>query len=379
MKNMVRLAAVVISSFSVFAAGSARAQLVPIPGIDNTGFGTTSAEFLLLGAGARAAALGGGFAAIADDIEALYWNPGGVALIENGGFSVSSYNYIAGTQYTWFGLVFPMGGGERVLGFHGATFGFSNQPIYTAAEPEGDGSTYSVAESYLGFTYSQNFSDRFSAGFTGKWINDILGRTTASAFAMDFGTNFHAMIGDRPIRAAFTIQNLGTTLRHTGPGLDVDVTRDPAPGVADRPQDPQLARLETKAWGLPTMFRVGVAYDIIATQSARVTILSEFVQPSNSNATGGGGLEWALLNISNSGFGVVARGSYTHQPDNDFVVDAAAVGFTTGLSSQENSDGVAFGGGITYSRAPFMIAIDYAFRDLGILGSTNFYSATIHW
>ena len=55
---------------------------------DNTAYGTTSAEFLLLGAGARGAALGGSFAAIASDISALYYNPAGAALIGYAGRKV---------------------------------------------------------------------------------------------------------------------------------------------------------------------------------------------------------------------------------------------------------------------------------------------------
>ena len=54
----------------------------PVGQEDNTSYGTTSAEFLLLGAGARGTALGGSFAAIATDISSLYYNPAGAALIE---------------------------------------------------------------------------------------------------------------------------------------------------------------------------------------------------------------------------------------------------------------------------------------------------------
>ena len=38
---------------------------------DNTGYGTTAGEFLLLGAGARGTALGSAYSAIADDPSAL--------------------------------------------------------------------------------------------------------------------------------------------------------------------------------------------------------------------------------------------------------------------------------------------------------------------
>jgi hypothetical protein len=77
-------------AFGLLAAGPAAAVAQndtgqPVGQEDNTSYGTTSAEFLLLGAGARGTALGGSFAAIATDISALYYNPAGAALIEKAG------------------------------------------------------------------------------------------------------------------------------------------------------------------------------------------------------------------------------------------------------------------------------------------------------
>ena len=72
----------------------------PVGQEDNTSYGTTSAEFLLLGAGARGAALGGSFAAIATDISSLYYNPAGAALIEKAGLTIGTYDYVADTRYT---------------------------------------------------------------------------------------------------------------------------------------------------------------------------------------------------------------------------------------------------------------------------------------
>ncbi len=257
MKNLVGRAT--LATALVFALTSySEAQVIPIPGEDNTAIGTTSAEFLLLGAGARGAALGGTYSAIADDIEAMYWNPGGLALLEQGGITISSYDYIAGTKYNWAGIAFPMGGGERVIGIQGASFGFSDQPVFTVDDPDGNGTTYSVNQSFIGLTYAQNFSDRFSAGVTAKFISDRLGRVDATAFAFDFGTSFHAMLGDRLIRTTFTIANLGTELKHTGSALEVETLRDPPLGQGNRAQDPVLARLETTSFSLPTIFRVGL-------------------------------------------------------------------------------------------------------------------------
>jgi hypothetical protein len=269
--------------------------------------------------------------------------------------------------------------GARALGFHGASFGFADAPVYTLESPDGDGTVYGVAESYLGATYSQNFSDRFSAGITAKMIVDKLGRTSATGFAVDFGTSFHASVGPRPIRASFTIQNLGTTLQHDGPGLDVASERTPPLDQVNIPQEPQPSRLRSKDWSLPTVFRVALAFDFVNSQSSRVTLASEFNQPNDSRPTAGGALEWGLMNIGNSGFNATVRGGYTYQPDNDIDPDATVAGFTSTVSSQDNMDGVAFGGGLGYRRGDFAVSVDYASRSLGILGRTNYFSASISW
>jgi len=368
---------------AILAGALGLAWTVPAAGQgtqDNTAYGSTSAEFLLLGAGARGAALGGSFASLANDVEALYWNPAGVALMERPGVTLGTYSYLANTRYSWAGLAFPMSGGSRAIGIHGGTFGFADQPVYTVENPEGDGSTYSVRETYVGLTYAQSFSDRFSAGITGKLISDKLGQTSGTGFAVDFGTSFHALIGSRPIRASFVIQNLGSTIQHEGSGLDVTVRRAPPQGQEDLPQEGQPAVLKTKDFGLPVMFRVGLAYDFINSSASRVTVLGEFNQANNTNAGAGGGLEWALTNIGTTGFSVMARGSYNYQADNTLDPDAAVVGFDTDLSSKEGLDGLALGGGIGYvARSGFGLSVDYAFRHMGVLGGTNFFSATIHW
>ncbi|HEY7684513.1 MAG TPA: PorV/PorQ family protein [Gemmatimonadales bacterium] len=346
---------------------------------DNTGYGSTSGEFLLLGAGARGAALGGAYAALTTDVSALYYNPAGLAQMSRPGILVSSYSYVSSTRYNWVGIALPMGGGSRAVGFAVGSFGFSEQPVYTLEDPDGTGETYSVAETFLSMTYAQNFSDRFSAGFTGKLISDQLGSTKATGFALDFGTNFHAMIGERPIRAAFVIQNLGTNLRHDGSALETGVARQPPLGTVDIPQELQPVRLRTSSWGLPVQFRVGVALDLLSSGMNRVSVLGEFTQPVNTKPGAGAGLEWALTNVGNSGFSLAARGSYTLQPDNKLDPGTGAGFATTQSTSSFSKDGLALGGGLAYGRGNWRVGFDYAYRDLGALGGTNFVSFSVSW
>jgi hypothetical protein len=345
---------------------------------DNTPYGTTAAEFLLLGASARGTALGGAYAALSTDISALYYNPAGLSQLERSGAMISTYRYVDATRYTWAGLAVPMSGGARSFGFQVGNFGFSDQKEYTVEQPDGTGRTYSVAETFVGASFAQNFSDRFSAGLTAKYIADKLAEVRGSAFAFDFGTSFHATTGNRPIRASFLIQNLGSTLKHSGVPLDVVAIRPPVPGEVPVPQEGQPGELNTKDWNLPTMFRVAVAVDAVSSQQARFTILSEFSQPNNNKAGFAVGGEFALSDLAKSGFYVAGRGSWSYQAANNIDVGNQA-GFTTGLSGKEGQQGLAAGFGIGYKRNAFGLGFDYAWRSLGVLGATDFLSFTIVW
>ena len=287
---------------------------------------------------------------------------------------------MADTRYNWGGIAFPLSGGVRSVGLSIGNFGFSDQPIYTVDDPNGTTNrTYSVSETFVSATYGQNFSDRFSAGLSVKFINDRLGETQANAIAVDFGTNFHAQIGERPIRAAFVIENLGSTLRHDGQALNVGVQREPPQGTPPVAQEPQQSRLRTSPWGLPVLFRVSISFDALNRGVNRVTVLSEFTQPNNTKPGAGLGLEWAVANIGNSGFSLAARGSYTVQPNNamnDINLGTLATQQSTGSYT---SDGIAVGGGIGWSRANTRLGFDYAWKNLGLLGGTNFLSFNFGW
>jgi hypothetical protein len=349
----------------------------PVGQEDNTAYGTTAAEFLLLGAGARGTALGGSFAAIATDISALYYNPAGAALIDKAGLTIGTYDYVAETQYSWGGVAFPLSGGSRTIGFQLGTFGFDDQPVYTEENPDGTGATYSVNQTFVGATFAQNFSDRFSAGITAKYIDDRLGTVSGSAFAVDFGTNFHATLNNHPVKFSFVLANLGSNLTYSGTGLQGQVPRTPIPGQDDTPSLPQQADLSTKDFALPTTFRVGLAYDVIAGENNRFTVLGDFNQPNNNTPGFAFGGEWMSNRIGGSDFGFALRGSYSYTGANDL----DPLGQETALNDEETLQGLAFGGGLMYGQGNggFSLGLDYAYKYMGILGPTNFFSFSLGW
>ncbi len=202
--------------------------------------GRRRAEFLLLGAGARGAALGTAFAAIATDPSALYYNPAGIALMPRAGAMISTYDYVADTRYSWGGIAFPFSGGcPSHWASQVGTFGFKDQPVYTAEQPDGTGSVYSVSETSVGLTFAQNFSDRFSAGITAKGVFDNLGEASGKAFAVDFGTNFHSELEQPPDQFCLHHPEYREQSLHSGSALQVTSPRDSIPGEQPVPQNPQ--------------------------------------------------------------------------------------------------------------------------------------------
>ena len=347
----------------------------------NTAYGTTAAEFLLLAPSARGEALGGSFAALTTDVSSVYYNPAGLAQMDAPGAMASSMNYIAGTKYAWGAIGIPFSGGAKAIGVSVSNFGFSDQPVYTVDDPSGaNGQVYSVSETAIGLTYSQQFSDRFSAGITAKYINDQLGQVSGSAFAVDFGTSFHALIGGRPIRASFVVQNLGTTLSHNGHVLDLLVQRGQPQGQDSVLQEGATASLVTKDWPLPVMFRVGLAYDVFQATAGRLTVVGEFTQPNNNNPGFNAGGEYAV-NLGSSGFSIAGRASVTYWPDNGLAApDSSTVGFS-GSSNGSSQYRMSAGGGLYYRPhgTGFGIGFDYAYRNMGLLGGVNMISVGVTW
>lgn len=348
---------------------------------DNTSFGGSSAEFLQFGAGARGMALGGAFSTIVDDVSAMHYNPAGLTFMDGPEANLTVMPYFADTDYYWTGIAFPFSDGDFGFGFYLAHFGFSDQPIFTELDEQGlSGEFYGVSETVVGLSLAHTFIDRFSAGFTIKFINDdlatgALAGASASTVAFDFGVNFHSELGDKPIALSFMVQNLGGSLRHSGDALrfrDVDGSTDET-SLPDQRVDPIFAEIVTDGFPLPRLFRAGLSYDLLSSDNTRFTLLSEFVEPNNTSPYFGFGGEFEWMSDV-SPIGAALRGSFTTQPDHDDDLNG-------GLAADNSElDGLGVGGGIFYRVADqYRINFDYAYRHFGTLGSVDVFSVTFGW
>src|SRR5260221_7311423 len=96
-----------------------------LPGLALGEAGYSSANFLKIGMGARAAAMADSFTAVADDPTAIYWNPAGLALVQGTGLSATHGQWLQGVTNDYIALSQPIANGGA-LGL-----GFINQSVQT--------------------------------------------------------------------------------------------------------------------------------------------------------------------------------------------------------------------------------------------------------
>src|SRR5690349_12762060 len=70
--------------------------------------GTTAANFLKLGAGPRAVAMGDAQVGVADDVYATYWNPAGLAQLQNREVGFTQTQYVQDIQSEYAAYAHPI-------------------------------------------------------------------------------------------------------------------------------------------------------------------------------------------------------------------------------------------------------------------------------
>ncbi len=183
-------------------------------------------QFLKLGVGARASAMGEAFTAQAGDPNSIFYNPAGCAYIKGFNVTLNQLNWIADISHQSAVLSYNTGRyGVFTANYITMNYGSMERTIVDAHAWEGyisDG-TFSVAEYAVGLGYATNITDRFSIGAQAKYIFQNLGATQiwryiGSEFettkfieneddvvAYDFGTYYDA--GFKGLRIGMAVQN----------------------------------------------------------------------------------------------------------------------------------------------------------------------------
>ncbi|GAB5518286.1 MAG: hypothetical protein RhofKO_05370 [Rhodothermales bacterium] len=304
--------------------------------------GTTAADFLSIPVGARGAAMGGAVTASVNDASAIYWNPAGLAEMRNGaGFMAEYAQWLAGIDFNFASVVLPAAGGTVGLGVTSMRTG--EMDVTTVDQQNGTGETFSAGSFAVSASYGRALTDRFSLGLTGKYVNERIWNSSANGFAIDVGTMFITPFRDVRLGAAIT--NFGTKLQMAGDDLLAVIDIDPN---NQGNNESNRAFLKTDAFDMPLVMRIGLAGEAFQSESSRLTLAVEALNPNNSEQYLNFGAELGLL-----GDLIMFRGGYS-----EVLLD-------------ESVRSVTLGGGLHYTFGPLDLKFDYAYEAQEFFDNVN--------
>ena len=303
--------------------------------------GTSAAPFLKIGVGSRAIGMGGAFTATADDITAIYWNPGGLASLYTQEATFNHVNWIADVNYDFaaFATYLPDFG---TLGAFVSVLSMDEMLVRTTDQPEGTGEYFSAGAMAIGVSYARNLTDQFSIGGNVKYLREYLWNMSATGVALDIGTIYKIPVLNE-LRLAASISNFGTKMKLEGrDNLEIMQVGGGNGNLINT--DVQL-----ESFDLPLLFRVGVAADVVKIDEHRVTTALDAVHPNDNTEYLNVGAEYAWNEM------VFLRGGWKSLFERD-----TEQRFTAGVGLQYRVSG------------DFKIKVDYAYQDWGRLKNVHY-------
>jgi fibronectin type 3 domain-containing protein len=220
---------------------------------------TSGADFLRIEAGARGAALGRSYAALASDANALSWNPAGLGFLKRAEASYLRLDYLADTAYNYGALALPLRAGNGKIGL-GAGIITLGAPSFDSTMGVAPPASFSDLAGILGFAYGTR---RLSLGVDGKYLLRDVGGVKGTGWSFDAGVM--ARPGAR--------WSLGLVGNHLGPPVRFGASKEP----------------------LPASLRLGAAWTFLETpeHAVRATV-DQAVVFSSLTYRAGGGLEYTF-------------------------------------------------------------------------------------
>ncbi len=301
------------------AAGRSSAQ-----NFDAASAGTAAGQFLKVASGARGAALGEAYSALADDAFALDWNPAGLINIKKNSLVMMHAPYLAGTYADYF--AYAESAGE--VGAWGVSFKYMNFGKISQTDSSGfELGSFTPYDSAInvGFAcyitgFNKDPEERLVLGATGKFVRSKV-LSEDNTVSADVGLNLPYMF-DNAFRVSLTAQNVMGTLRY------------------DKEEAP-----------LPLILRLGTATKL----ADYFTLTADIIAARDNLPFLAVGTEWKLAVY----------------PDMDVFLRGGAN--TRAIGDLGGTRNIALGAGLRYTD----YTIDYAYSPFGDLGTVHRISAGI--
>lgn len=300
--------------------------------------GTTSMQFLKVMPSARATALGDAYSVWASGSDAVFWNPSGVALVENQEFSSTYIDWIFDARQGAVSYAKSLGDlGAIGLQIQYVDYGVFEETSLLAEymqdenHPGITGRTFHPFAYLAGLTYAKSLTERFSTGITVKYVHESLFngdmvtamvrkgvyesvKTWGSGLLFDFGVRYNT--GFRSIQLGASVQSFGGSITYA--------------------KESSLA---------PLLFRLGTAADIIGIdplllpdENNRLSVAFDLFQPNDYDQQQHAGIEYEY---------------------------AGTFALRAGYKFNYDTEGLTLGAGIKHTLGSVQISLDYSYGSVG--------------
>lgn len=307
------------------------AQLFPVLGGQRAGISTT--QFLKIGVGGRAAAMGEAFVAVANDASALYWNPAGLVQFNDNQIIFAHNSWVVDINHEFIGAVYHFDE-TNALGVSFTALTMQDMKVTTEFAPFGTGEYFGFSDIGIALTYSRKMTDQFSFGGTVRYIEETLAKLKMRGFMIDLGTFYWTGLGTT--RFAVAVSNFGNQLAPDGEVVLVGKRK----------------KSEWQAFSPPTIFRIGFAFEPYEIEQHKITTSIQLNHPNDNSENVVFGAEY-LFKETNTGAAFSLRGGYKLNVD------------------EQN---FSLGAGVYYPVSFGALNIDYAYANFTRLGSAHRFS-----
>jgi len=168
--------------------------------------GSTGANFLLLGGGARPLGMGEAYTALADDASSMFYNPAGLSNVNFNEIMTMYNNWFSGITQQMAGGAFPTNFGVVAVGYSGLNSGDIQGYDANGAAT----SAFTTSSSSINLSLGRRISSNLSLGAGVRSISERLESNRASTIAFDAGLKYRF---NTQLTVGLSVLNLGSGLK----------------------------------------------------------------------------------------------------------------------------------------------------------------------
>jgi len=301
--------------------------------------GTAGAQELLIPSGSRGVSMGGAVVANSSGVDAIYWNPAGMAYMEGTEAMFTHLPYLADIDIEYAAIATHIEDFGK-LGVSVKVVDIGDMEETTEDYPDGTGRIYSPTYTVIGLTYARTITARVNFGITANMINEEIFEVSATGFSFDFGFTYETTFPG--LTLGFVMKNYGPDMKFTGSGFDRNYEEE------DRPTSSENATFE-----LPTSINMGMAYNFLNSGPNSATLSGNFRANNQSYDYWQGGLEYAYDDR------YFLRGGYNFSDQDGYIY------------------GTTLGAGLNYNLGETQLSFEYSWTETDVFEDNQYFTVKV--